>query len=245
MLLWLTPALLALTAPPPGQSDEARAVVQRAIAAHGGAAALDRYPAGKDTIKGVVVLGDQEVEVTGTLTYSLPGRNKTVVSLDFGGRKSRLTQVIDGDRVSAAIDGEKLEMTEEQIADLRHAQHASDIFRLTLLLADPDYTVKTLGEARFGDRTMVGVLVQHKKHRDVKVWFDKQTGLIARMERQSVEDGQEKPKELLYSDYREFGGIKVPCREVILLDGRKTQDLLTTARKPLEKVAEKELAADD
>jgi hypothetical protein len=245
-MLWLTlAAALTPAAPPPTPSDEARAVVQRAIAAHGGAAALDRYPAGKDTIKGVLIIDGQEVELTGTATFALPGRNRTTVKLDLGGMKTTLAQVINGDRIHVTLNGEKLEMTDEQLADLRHAQHASDVFRLTLLLNDPDYVLKALGESRFGEQTLVGVLVKHKKHKDVKIFFDKQTGLVARMERTTVEDGQEKPKELLYSEYREFGGIKVPCREVILLDGRKTQDILTTDRKPLERIDEKEFAVDD
>lgn len=247
MSLWLLPALLAgvTTAPPPGQSDEARAVVERAIEAHGGATAFDRYPAGKDTIKGVIVVDDQEIEVEGTSLFSLPGRNKTVITINLGGMKQTFTQVINGGRATLVIDGKASELPDEELADLRHAQHASDIFRLTLLVKGPDYSLKSLGEQEFDGRAMVGVLVKHKKQRDVKVWFDKKTGLVARMERMTVQEGQEKQKVLLYSDYRAFGGVKFPCREVILIDGKKTQDIKTTDRKPLEKVPDKEFAADE
>ena len=52
-----------------GQDGDAKAVITKAIDAHGGVDALNKYTAGNTKVKGVMSLFGQDLEFTGDITY--------------------------------------------------------------------------------------------------------------------------------------------------------------------------------
>src|SRR5947208_1477821 len=73
----------------------------------------------------------------------------------------------------------------------------------------------------------VGVRVSHKGHRDINLYFDKDKGLLLKIER-TVKDlmagGKESQEEVSYSDYKEVEGVQQPTKLVIKRDGKDYVD---------------------
>jgi hypothetical protein len=81
--------------------------------------------------------------------------------------------------------------------------------------------------------------VSHQGHRDVSLYFDKETGLLVKSV-QTVKaqelGGQEVKQEFFQKDYKEVGGVKVPTKHVFLRDGKKYVEAEGTEIKLLEKL---------
>jgi hypothetical protein len=242
----LTLTAAVLLAPSARGQDDARAIVEKAIKAHGGAENLDKYKAGRMKSKGVVVIADMEITVVGTSVFQLPDKSKSQLEMEAGGMKIAVVQVINGDRLSLTVGGMKREeMGEAQIAEARTALYLQTLYQLTPLLKEP-FTLKALGESKFQDKPVLGVQVSSKGHKDVKLYFDKQSGLLVRLERPGLEpvSMQEVPTEQVFSDFKEFGGLKRPTKTVIFQDGKKFLESEVLEYKPLENVDAKEFESD-
>src|ERR1700677_3937261 len=84
--------------------------------------------------------------------------------------------------------------------------------------------IKSLGESKVGDKEVVGILVSKKDQRDVKLFFDKATYLLAKTESQTRHPltKQDAKADVYYSDYKELvPGLKIPVKCVVNYDGEK------------------------
>ena len=65
----------------------------------------------------------------------------------------------------------------------------------------------------------------------MKLYFDKGTHLLVKVERVSEEAGVKLDKEYLLSDPKEFDGVKLPTRLVETLGGKKASESTFTSYK--------------
>jgi hypothetical protein len=133
--------------------------------------------------------------------------------------KNVFTIVLDGDK--GWVNG--AEMNAEQLKEMRESNYAGWVSTL-LPLKDKAFTLSSLAETTVGGKPAVGVKVSHQGHRDVKLYFDKESGLLAKViSRVKAEemDGKEVDQETEQQQYKDFGGIKVPKRIVIRRDGKR------------------------
>jgi hypothetical protein len=91
-VLVVTAGLLA-AGPSRGQ-ETARAVIERAIKAHGGEEKLTKLRADKVKLKGVLVFGAREAPFTAETTVQLPGQFKNVMQITVDGRAFTLLQIL-------------------------------------------------------------------------------------------------------------------------------------------------------
>src|SRR5262249_17540947 len=108
-------------------------------------------------------------------------------------------------------------------------------------LADKELSFAPLGESKVNDKPAVGVKVSSKGHRDVNLYFDKDNGLLVKMEVRvkDMMSGQELAQEVLYSDYKEIEGIKRPMKSTIKRDGKVFVEVTWSDYKILEKLDDK------
>src|SRR5690242_2060197 len=168
----LFPALaLAVLAPAARGQGDAKAIIEKAVKAHGGADNLDKFKAARFKSKGVVNVAGMEITVVGTSVFQLPDKSKSQMEMEFMGQKFPVVQVVNGDRVAMTINGMKNdEISDKQLAEVRTAVYLQTLFQLTPLLKEP-FTLKALGESKFQDKPVVGVQVSSKGHKDVKLYF--------------------------------------------------------------------------
>jgi hypothetical protein len=202
-----------------------QAVVQRAIQAHGGQELLARAGAEVVKLRGALYLGASAVPFVNETTVQLPSRFRSVVQMKVGNRTQTVVHVLDGDRAEATLDGQPQPLTEHHVAQLRQTLQLERALRLVPLLDERAFTLVALGEAQVNGRSAVGVCVRGGAHRELKLWFDRQTALLVKTEQLlDGPGGKEIRQEAFYADYRPLGGRLRPGKVAGYRDGRKLME---------------------
>jgi hypothetical protein len=233
--------LLAGTHPGRGQdASSPAAILDKAIAATGGATKLAKLQA--MTIKGKGLYHDGGQRLPFALTWYSQGADKyrQIIEMEVMGLKSEETWVLNGNQgwrklgptiEARALPKDELEETKDEVyfnwittlAPLKGKE-----FKLTAL--EPD---------KVDGRPVVGFTVSRKGNRDAKLYFDKETGLLAKGIRTVKDEGKDIVEEMLFFKYAEVDGIKMAMKTVVRRDSKPHAELDVTEAKMLEKLDEK------
>jgi hypothetical protein len=195
--------------------ESARSLVDKAIEAAGGAKTLAKHQAATWNEKGTYYGMGDGLPYTATYAVQWPKQTRMEV-------KDVFTVVLNGDKGWKKGQDETKEMTKEELDQQGHELKAGWIASL-LPLNDRAFTLKKLGDIKVEDQAAAGVLVTRKAHPDVKLYFDKNTGLLVKTEHRAKaaeEEFKEVTQETYLSDYREVDGAKVPHKIVVKRDGK-------------------------
>jgi hypothetical protein len=219
-LSFLAVGLLAVSFTTPlraDDKDQARAVVDKAIKAAGGEEKLAKFNSRTWVAKGTYYgMGGDGVPYTANYAVSLPDKFRFEV-------EGFMTMVVDGDKGWIQAMGETREMNKDELAQQKEEMYVSTVTTLTPIKGG-EYKLSLLGEAKVADRPAVGVKVSHKDHQDVNLYFDKDSGLLVKMEHKTKaqeEGNKEVTQEDIYSDHQDVQGAKLPRKATILRDGKK------------------------
>ena len=229
-----------------GRADdaaEAKAVVEKAVKARGGADNLAKYKADVLKIKGAVHVSGLDIDFTGEISFQQPDKSRAVIEGTVMGTNFRSTRVVNGDKgwiddLLGATQSMR-DMSKEELAEERESQNANSIARLAVL-TDKAYTLSTVGESKVGDKAAVAILVKRKGYRDVSLFFDKKTHLLLKSETR-VKDPQgggdtEFTQEAFYDDYKKVGDLQVAHKLTVKRDGKAYLESEATEFKPEEKL---------
>lgn len=174
-------------------------IVQKYAAALGGADAIAKLKAlvehasanlgGRDFQQDIFVKSPNRIAV---VTH-FPGADGVTASdgtsgfVSFPG--SPVRHMSEGDVDAARMD-----------ADLHFALDVKTLFS----------ELDVMKKVTIGDRETILVIGKRNAMPDVEMYFDSQTGLLARMVRYEASSLGLNPTQLDYSDYRDAGGVKVP-----------------------------------
>ena len=127
---------LILAAAPARADDAAKAIVEKAIKAQGGAEALEKFPVATITFKGTFHGMGQEIPMTGEITTQGADRLKMDMEVEAGGQKIRRsstssTGTRDGPRSATTL----MELDKDQIAEAKEQAHAGWVATLAPLVA--------------------------------------------------------------------------------------------------------------
>jgi outer membrane lipoprotein-sorting protein len=204
-LLVLAPALHA------DDAADAKAVVDKAIKAMGGADKLAKTPATTFKCKATVDDGAKKGEFSGTWSIQLPDKYRAELELVFDGRTQTVTLVINGDKGWANEAGRnKTEDAPEDAMKIIKADFGAIHLAHTLVpLTGKEYKLSSLAEVKVNDKAAVGVKVERKDLPDVDLYFDKETHLPVKAEvRVKERGGEEMLHTFLFQDYKEDDGLK-------------------------------------
>lgn len=196
-------------------------VVARAVRAAGGPERLGRLRGIRWRARGKFFGAGLSSDFTGEWAQQAPDRIRVEVDAEANGRRLHIVSVFNRDRGWVQLDGETREMSREEAAEAREQIFASDLTRLVLLRGQ-GIRLESVAEARVGGRPTVGIRVVAKGHRDVRLFFDKETSLLAVIESRIHDDigGKEVLQESVHSEYREVDGLKLPSRVVVRRAGK-------------------------
>lgn len=228
--LLLTTALsLGLTATPALRADAesergpARAIIDKAVKAHGGADNLAKFKAGVVKMKGKVEVGGMAIDFTSTASVQAPDKMKVETDIDVMGNKFTFLQVLNGDKGWIKFADKVMDMDKDQVAEAVEQLHAMRVGSLAAL-SDKAFKLSLMGESKVDGKDAVGVQVSHKDHRDVNLFFDKKTGLLVKSETRSKDafggNDQEFTAETFYAEYKDFNGLKRPTKHTLKRDGK-------------------------
>lgn len=206
--------------------DDAKSIIVKAIKAHGGKEALNKYKGAKITNKGKITIPMiGETDFTSEVTYMLPDKFKDSTELTVGGNKIGIVTVAKGDKFSIESNGMEITVTDAIKKVLTDARYMMKINRLVPLVEDKGYKLEGLGEIKVEDKPAVGVRVTSKGHKDINLYFYKDSGLIAKVEYRSTDPMTEKEftEERIIVEYKKekVDGLAVAKSVLVKRDGKE------------------------
>jgi hypothetical protein len=213
-------SVLVARALPARAQDDVRAVIAKAIKAHGGEDKIDKHKAGQVKTKGTAAGG---IEFTEEVSYHLPDKFKTVQQFEVMGKKIILTIGFNGQKAWMNVNGVDTEQFLDKITELiKEEIYAGEVTKMTPL-KDKKFELSALGEMKVEGNPALGVRVSSKGHKDVNLYFDKKSGLLVKVEHRTVDltSGQEVNEEKVFTEYKDADGLKEVKRAILYRDGKK------------------------
>lgn len=249
LLLWIgTFVLLMGSAGSAGAQDdktrgEARTLIERAVRAHGGAEVLRRIRAEKIKFKGTIVTQGHTRPILVEITLELPSKYKSVIEMNPTGDKHTIVHVVNRDKVYIAVDGRDIPVDAAQLAEIRNGLELERAKRLVPLLDDRSYQLAVADEIKVNERPAVGVRITGRGRKEMRLYFDKQYGLLVRAENR-IDDGKGKEirQQFFFGEFKDIGGYKRATKMRTFRDGKEIMTAEMLDAKILDKVDETEFA---
>lgn len=238
-------ALAAAFAASAAAQDTPAGVVQKAVDAHGGAAALKKFPAGTSRLVGKVAAPAGDLGFTGDLAFAVPGKVRLVMAIAFGDQKVEVVQVVNGDKAKQTENGKPTALTDAVRAELKESALVHELSLLYPLLDPTRFTLAAEKDAAVDGKDCAVVLVKAKGLKDVRLYFDKKTGLLSAMRRQGIgPDGKAVDEFTTFADYKPAEGVQVPMASRVTHDGKPFLSVTVAEYKPAERLDDKLFAVE-
>jgi hypothetical protein len=210
-----------------GDAEEARALLDRAVQAMGGAKALSQQGFTCKT-KGTLEVGGQKIELSGEWSAQAMNRYRWELEVQVEGRSRNGLLILDGDKGWLKGDTDKAQELPKEIGPFLRSE-----FRLVRLaqrlpgLTEKGVTLSPLGELKIDGKPALGLKVAQKGQPDVDLFFDKETLLPVRAEMRvkEPEGGEEKRHTFSFADYKDVGGVKQFTKVSLRRDDTPTIEL--------------------
>lgn len=231
-------AVLFLQPTSRGQSsDEAKAIVKRGIKAMGEDKEPQNTKGLKIVSKGTLEIMGMSVPIDSSLTILHPGKFREAADLNINNMKISVATVFDGKIAWIEIGGKTMKLDGKILDEIKDVGRLLQVAKLKSLLTEK-YDLSVIGEVKVNEKPAVGIRVSSKGAKDISLFFDKQSGVIAKMERQGFDTTsmQEVQEDRIIKSYKDKDGRKIPRQVTILHDGNKFLDLEISEYEPLENV---------
>jgi hypothetical protein len=210
------------------QNAAARALVDKAIQAHGGEAKLSSLPPATTKIKGIYYEFGEAFAITGESIAHFPDHGRFIMEAEVDGQKSRIVAVRNGNKGWIKINDDTREMESEELDRARDECYAGWVACL-LPLKDDAFDLRPLGEVNIDKRPAMGVAVSRKNCPDVNLYFDKESGLLVKTTCPVKEnDRTALTEETILKDYGEVQGVKKPMKIIMKVNGMPYMEVEVT-----------------
>jgi hypothetical protein len=230
----LTTAILFGTSGAARADDQdAKAILDKGIKALGGEEKLSKVDAFSWKSKGTINFQGNENETNGLFT----AKGLTHYRRESSNDQFHIVVVLAGDKGWRKFGEDPMELDENGLANEKRSLYMQ-VIPMTLVAAKgTGFKYAAAGEDKVGDKPAAGVKITGPDGKDFTLYFDKESGLPVKMVATVAGfQGQDYTQETLFSDYKDFGGIKKATKVVVKRDGEPfiTQEL--TEFKILDKV---------
>jgi len=222
----LAVAIVLGLVPHASAQDEVKAILEKAVKAHGGAEKLSKMKCLQSKNKGKLeVFGGLDMMQEVSVKYT--GKIREVVEMNVNGVNVKVVSVFDGNKASITANGQPVEVNDKLLEEFKEAAYGLKVARLTNLLTDKALQLSFLGESKVDGRAALGVKVASKGHRDIDLYIDKETGLLSKVQTRKYDPQtmQEVDEERIIKEYQDFEGQKVPKKVLVNHDGKKYLEL--------------------
>lgn len=210
---------LAVT-PARADEKEAKATLEKAIKAHGGAAALGKAARRTHSEAGTLWVRGMEVALVRKVTSDLPARQRQEITLD---RAVESLQVLDGDKGYANDRGVSTDLGKQRVEELREEAHVD--WLCTLVPLQKDFALSSLEKVKVADEPAVGLEAVRKGSPSVRLYFSEKTGLLLEVRWRGSLAGQEVDKVRQHSGHKSFDGLAWHSRETTTIGGKKHREV--------------------
>lgn len=201
---------------------DARKLIEKAVKAHGGQEKLDKFAGATAKLKGTFYGQGDGLAMTAEVSAEGTDKQRIDIEIEAGGQKIPIVIVVAGDKGWTKIAKDTKEFDKDELAEAKEQAFAAWVATLAPL-KDKQFTFATTGEIKVENRPALGVKVSSKGHRDVDLYFDKETGMLVKTETRVKDDatGQEVSEESFPSEYKDVQGTKQAMKFLTKRDGKK------------------------
>jgi len=220
---WVCGIVLALSATVrAGDREKALEVVNAAIKAHGGEDALTKVQTAIRSGNVSQPVGGKDIALIAEVTLGLPGRFRLdLMTVD---KSLRVLSVLNVDRAWRASNGMAVELSKDALQELQEEGYVELLATLVPLKKDV-FDLAPIEGKMVNDKPTLGIKVSHKGQADTQLYFDKESGLLVKIERRTRTGGILLDKEYILADFKEFNGVRLPTRRTEFLSGKKAAEL--------------------
>jgi hypothetical protein len=225
--------LFATLGPARADDSDAKAVLDKAITALGGEEKLGKVEAFSWKSKGTISFNGNENETNGLFT----AKGLTHYRRESSNDQFHIVVVLAGDKGWRKFGDDPQELDEAGLANEKRSLYLQVIPITLVAVKGNGFKYAAAGEEKVADKPAAGVKITGPDGKDFTLYFDKESGLPVKMTATVAGfQGQDYSQETLFSDYKDFGGIKKATKTVVKRDGEPfiTQEL--TEFKVLDKV---------
>src|SRR5262249_18570203 len=145
-----------------------------------------KYQASTSAFKAVLLVSGMELSLSGTVKEQAPDKLRIESSMKVAGEDHSFMQVVNGSKGWMAIDGNDTEMPKEALTQARQQVHVRQLASLRAL-SGPGTKVTALGASKVEDTPVVGLHVVSDGFSDVNLYFDKDSGLLVKLETKGID----------------------------------------------------------
>lgn len=226
--------------------DSANAILEKAIAAHGGRERLERYLNCYSKLKGVMYDPDGGNPTNFTCEYwhQHPNRTKGVLRYTFDGKARTLTRLLNGDEAWQSLDGPMVRMNGAYTKEMQQDSHQMWVEQLYPLLdKDSGLIVAQLEKSIVKGRPAFGIKVSSAGKRDYFLYFDAEKHFLTKTAYQALNNaGVFEDIEDYYIEYKYIDGYLRSMKTARFANGKRCLDNESLEYRPLNE-AEKRVFA--
>jgi hypothetical protein len=201
---------------------ECKPILEKAIKAMGGEAKLNKFKAG--TWKAKTTGKEMRVDVAHITEGTWQGRDQFKVDAEVQerGMSRKAMLVINGETGWITHGGKTGDVRKEMVTFYKNFLFALRLPQLLTQLHEKEFQLSPLRELKIDNVEAVGIKIEHKDYKDARIFFDKKKGLPIKSEIVLTQPpSKELAVEYIYSDYKDFDGVKLPAKILILFDGKE------------------------
>jgi hypothetical protein len=216
--------------------DDPAAVIDKAIKALGGEEKLSAIKAATWKGKGKINFGGNESEFVFEGTMQHPGQYRQEFEGDFGGNKMKGVTVVAGDKGWRKFGDMGMELDKDGLANEKRNIYLITIPMTVVPLKGKEFKLAAAGVEKVADKPAVGVKATGPDGKEFTIFFDKESGLPAKLVAKVVGfDGSEFVQETTFDGYKDFDGIQKATKTSSKRDGEKFIDQEILSFKVIDK----------
>lgn len=219
----LSAVVILLLAGASHAQEDAAAILEKGIQAHGGEAKLAKVKAATWRAKGTIYGAGDPTPYTGEWALQFPAQARVILEMEINGVPIKHIRVLDRDKGWIKQNRDDAYELDDDLLTEDRRQVGLQWLATLLPLRDKAFTLTTLPETKIDGTAAVGIKATAKDRPDVRLYFDKEKGLLLRFE-SPVKDpktGKDIRQEILYSDYKEVDGVQKAMKMTIRREGKK------------------------
>lgn len=220
-----------------GDEPDGKAMIDKAIAALGGAAKLNAAKAITWKTKGKITFNDNENTFSSKVTAQGLDHYRQEFEGDFNGNPVKGVTILSGDKGWRKFGDEANPLEDQALANQKRNVYLQLVPEMPTLLKGEGFKVESAEEGKVGDKPAVELKVTGPDGKDFQIFFDKESGLPLKTEATVAgRQGNESKQETTFANYKDFDGIKRATKIETKRNGKKFMESEVTDFKVVEKV---------
>jgi hypothetical protein len=223
--------------------QDAKAVIDKAVKALGGAEKLGAAKIVRWKTKGKISRNDEENDFSTKVTAQGLDKVRQEFEGEFGGNPVKGVTVLDGDKGWRKFGEETSALEGDQLANQKRTAYLQLVPEMPLLLKGEGFKVESGEEQKVGDKPAAVLKVTGPDSKEFQLFYDKESGLPVKLTATVAgRQGNEFAQETTFANYKDFDGLKRATKIESKRNGKKFMSSEVTEFQVLDKADAKTFA---